>query len=428
MREKNHTPYLSVGEAQSCVLQHVYRDGYEDIRLELSLGRVLAEDICANRDQPPHDVSAMDGFAVCSTDCVSGSATLSVIEDIRAGSLPHRPVLPGQCVRIMTGAPVPSGADAVVRVEDTRLLADGRVAVDVPVLAGNDIRLQGENMRSGDVVLAAGTEITPGVIGVLATVKRARFGVFRQPRVAILSSGDELEALDDPVDVNKIPESNSYALMAQVMALGIAPVRLGIARDDPEALIRLLRQGLTYDVLLVSGGTSVGAYDYVRPTLEKLDVDMHFWRVNMRPGHPVAFGTRGGTEGRGGNLVFCLPGNPVSSMVCFTQFVQPALRRWMGHTRLFPRTVMAHLEHPVKHSPGRTEFIRVTLTQDGNGGLLAASTGSQSSGNLISMARADGLLIVLEDSSGLAAGGKVQVQLLDGSGFEAASAFVEKGA
>ncbi|WP_153109428.1 molybdopterin molybdotransferase MoeA [Propionivibrio limicola] len=417
-----HKTNLSVGAAQTCVLQHVSPLGAEEVPLERSLGRVLAGDVRANRDLPPCDVSAMDGFAVRSADLAAGAVALTVIEDIKAGDRPQLAVQSGQCARIMTGAPVPVGADAVIRVEDSRPLADGRVEFASLVKAGNDIRVRGENMREGDVVLAAGTEITPGVVGVLATVKRARVKVVRRPRVAILSSGDELEALDAPFDPDRIPDSNSYALMAQVQALGIEPVRLGIARDDPDELASFLRRGLNpadFEVLLVSGGTSVGVHDHVRPTLEKLGVTMHFWRVEMKPGHPVAFGT---TE-RG--WVFGLPGNPVSSMVCFEQFVAPVLRRLMGQARLFRRTIAARLAHPLKTRPGRTEFIRVTLTPDTVGGYVAASTGSQSSGDLLSMARADALLVVPDDCAGLAAGDVVQVQLLDGTAFQNLSGFTE---
>ena len=242
--------------------------------------------------------------------------------------------------------------------------------------------------------------------------------VYRRPRVAILSTGNELEALDEPLDPNKIPDSNSYALLAQMQALGIEPVMLGIARDDPEELADYLRRGLEYDVLLVSGGTSVGVHDYVRPTIEALGVQMHFWRVAMRPGHPMAFGTTANTA------VFGLPGNPVSSMVCVEQFVIPALRRMMGHARLYRRTVPARLAHPVKMRPGRTEFIRVQLTRDNNG-YVASSTGTQSSGVLLSMAKADGLLVVPSDSTGLAAGEQVTVQLLDGTVFQDETGFKE---
>jgi molybdopterin molybdotransferase len=404
--------HLSVRNAQACVLQHARLGDCEIVTLEASLGRVLAEEIRANRDQPPYDVSAMDGFALRSDDLVTAPAVLTIIEDIKAGDLPTKTVHNGQCSRIMTGAPVPPGADAVIRVEETQALADGRVEISSPVKAGNDIRLRGENMRNGQVVLSAGTEITPGVIGVLATVKAAQMSVYRRPRVAILSTGNELEGLNEPFDPNKIPNSNSYALMAQCQALGIEPVLLGIARDDPQELAQFLRRGLESDVLLVSGGSSVGVHDHVRPTLEALGVSMHFWRVEMRPGHPLAFGTTGP------RMVFGLPGNPVSSMVCFEQFVIPALRRMMGHPRRFRRTVEARLAHPVKIRPGRTEFIRVVLTRDESGAYVASSTGSQSSGALLSMALADGLLVVPAASSGFGEGELATVQLLDGTIFQ----------
>ena len=414
MNKANH---LSARAAQNCVLQHVATLNSEIVKLEHSLGRVLAEEIRANRDQPPFDVSAMDGFALRSADLASTPSTLTIIEDIKAGDRSARTVLAGQCSRILTGAPVPTGADAVIRVEETQMLADGRVEIRCPVKPGNDIRLIGEAMRNGQVVLSAGTEITPGVIGVLATVKCAQVTVYCRPRVAILATGDELEGLNEPFDANKIPNSNSYALMAQAQALGIEPVVLGIARDNPEELAQFLRRGLLFDVLLVSGGSSVGVHDHVRPTLEALGVDMHFWRVEMRPGHPVAFGTTASS------IVFGLPGNPVSSMVCFEQFVLPALRRMMGHPRLYRRTLAARLAHPVSIRPGRTELIRVVLERDAAGDYMARSTGSQSSGALLSMAQADGLLVVPATSSGLAAGEMAQVQLLDGTVFQSEPGF-----
>ncbi|MDR2113021.1 MAG: molybdopterin molybdotransferase MoeA [Candidatus Accumulibacter sp.] len=411
---------LSVGEAQACVLRYVPPGGSEAVPLEQSLGRVLTEDVRANRDLPPCDVSAMDGFAVRSNDLVGDDTVLTVIGDIKAGDRPRQAIASGQCARIMTGAPLPPGADAIVRVEDTQALSGARIGIAAPVKAGKDIRVQGEVMQNGETALAAGTEITPGAVGVLASLKRARVSVRRRPRVAILSSGDELEALDAPFDPERIPESNAYALMAQTQALGIEPVYLGIARDDPEELAGCLRQGLAHDVLLVSGGSSVGAHDHVRPTLEALGVTLHFWGVEMKPGHPVAFGTRDQ------HLVFALPGNPVSSMVCFEQFVLPALRAFMGHARLFRRTVTATLTQAVKHRPGRAEFVRVTLQRDANGRLTAASAGGQGSDNLCSMARADGLLILPEHCAGLAAGATARVQLFDGAGFEVASGFMEK--
>ncbi len=408
--------HLAVSEAQQIIIDTVGLMGVETVALERSLGRVLAEDIRANRDQPPYDVSAMDGYALRSADAARAPVTLEVIEDIKAGDMPSKTVQAGHCARIMTGAPVPQGADAVLRVEDTQVVSPRTVQVNCSVKQGNDIRQRGESMRDGEVVLSAGTEIVPGVVGMLAMVKCGKVHVYRQPRVAILSTGDELEGLNDAFDANKIPDANSYALMAQVQALGIQPVLLGIARDDPDELRRHLQAGLQYDALLVSGGTSVGVHDYVRPTLEALGVQMKFWRVSMKPGHPMAFGTTGTT------FVFGLPGNPVSSMVCFEQFVLPALRQMMGHPRVHRRTIFARLTHDVKHKHSRTEFVRVTLRQE-EGGYTATSTGPQGSGILPSMSKADGLLVVPASSQGLAAGEQVLVQLLDGTAFQDAADF-----
>jgi molybdopterin molybdotransferase len=206
--------HLSVAAAQRCVLESVKSLGIESVKLEQSLGRALAGDILANRDQPPYDVSAMDGFALRGADVENAPAVLAIIEDIKAGDMPTKLLAAGQCARIMTGAPVPQGADAVIRVEDTQAVSDTQVQINCAVKLGNDIRLRGESMCKGDVVLHAGTEITPGVAGLLAMVKRAEVSVYRQPRVAILSTGDELEGLNDPFDANKIPDANSYALMA----------------------------------------------------------------------------------------------------------------------------------------------------------------------------------------------------------------------
>ncbi|ADE12888.1 molybdopterin molybdotransferase MoeA [Sideroxydans lithotrophicus] len=403
--------HLTVTAAQRCVIEAVGQLGTENVALEQCLGRVLAEDVRANRDQPPYDVSAMDGFALRSADVAKAPATLEIIEDIKAGDMPRKTVQAGQCTRIMTGAPVPPGADAVIRVEDTQSVSDARVQINVPVKPDNDIRPKGEGMRNGEVVLVKGTELTPGAVGMLAMVKRSSVQVYRQPRVAILSTGDELEGLNDPFDANKIPDANSYALMAQVQALGVQPTLLGIARDKPEELRLYLQEGLQFDALLVSGGTSVGVHDYVRPTLEALGVQMRFWRVEMKPGHPMAFGATAES------FVFGLPGNPVSSMVCFEQFVLPALRRMMGHASIYRRTVEARLTHEVKHKHSRTEFVRVMLSRE-EGGYTATSTGAQGSGILASMSKAEGLLVVPPQSKGLAAGSLVTVQLLDGTAYQ----------
>ena len=328
---------LKASVAQRVIFESIATLGVESVRLEQSLGRVLAEDISANRDLPPYPASAMDGFALRVTDIASVPLTLEIIEDINAGDMPKRTVAAGQCARIMTGAPLPQGADTVIKVEDTQVVSANRVQINVSATLGNFVRPRGESMHVGDVVLTTGTTITPGVVGVLATAKATQFAVYRRPRVAILSTGDELEGLNEAVDPNKIPDSNTYAVMAQVQGLGIEPVLLGIARDDPVELESFLQRGLEYDVLLVSGGSSEGAHDFVRPCIEKLGVRMKFWRVSTRPGHPFAFGMRDRT------CFFGLPGYPVSSMVCCEQFVMPALRRMMGQARPFRRTVTARL-------------------------------------------------------------------------------------
>lgn len=405
---------LSVTEAQGCILRHATRTGTESVALHDSLGRVLARNVTANRNHPPYDVSAMDGYAVRFSDIAESSARLAVVDDIRAGCMPSAEVMQGQAARIMTGAPVPPGVDTVVRVEDTESNGD-HVSVLVAPKRGANIRPMGENLKNGEVVLQGSTTITPGVLAILAMIKQKQVPVFARPSVAILSTGDELEDIDDPIDERKIPNANSHALYAQCKSLGIEAALLGIARDDPAELKARLTEGLKYDVLLASGGVSVGHHDFVRPMMQELGVSMHFWRVSMRPGHPLAFGTTAR-----GSMVFGLPGNPVASMVCFEQFAAPALRCMMGHRKLFRRTVRARMAHDLDARATRTLFIRVTLA-DGQDGLVATSTGEQGSGVLMSMAMADGFLVVPAGASPLQAGETVTLQLLQGMEFQAQS-------
>lgn len=406
---------LSVNDAQACILEHIKRKNIETVALHDALGRVLAEDLLSNRNHPPYDVSAMDGYALRFADVEQAAADkpvhLSVVDDIRAGQMPQVKIEQGQAARIMTGAPTPLGIDTVIRVEDTALDGD-TVSILVAPRQGANIRPLGENLKTGHVVLTQGTAITPGVLAILAMVKKKEVPVFSKPTVAILSTGDELEDIDDPIDENKIPDANSHALYAQCKALGIEPVLLGIAKDNEEDLRAKLVEGLGYDVLLASGGVSVGHHDFVRPTLESLGITMHFWRVAMRPGHPLAFGTS-----QTGTAVFGLPGNPVASMVCFEQFVAPALRQSMGHKKLYRRTLQARLAHDMKGSPGKTIFIRVTLHRDEQG-YVATSTGAQGSGVLMSMALAEALLAIPAESGGLKAGDLASIQLLQNMDFQ----------
>jgi len=407
--------YLSVSEALNEVLKHRQTKKVECVPLHNSLNRVLAEDVAANRNHPPYDVSAMDGYAVHFDDVQHATpetpVRLKVVDDIRAGQMPNIKVLQGRAARIMTGAPTPQGADTVIRCEDTQ--DDGSdVLILTPAPQAANIRPMGENLMDGKTVLTEGTTITPGVLAILAMVKQKNVTVFAKPRVAILSTGDELEALDDEIDENKIPDANSHALYAQCKALGIEATLLGIAHDNPIELRAKLAEGLTYDVLLASGGVSVGHHDFMRPTLDALGISMHFWRVAMRPGHPLAFGTT-----KEGVAVFGLPGNPVSSMVCFEQFVSPYLRQSMGFHALYRRTVEARLGHDLNDRLGRAHFVRVTLANDAQG-YVAYSTGTQGSGVLMSMAVAQGFVMVAEDVETLKAGDRIQVQLLQAMDFQ----------
>lgn len=423
----------TVTEAQSIILEHVQRLGVETVPIVQALGRVLAEDVISNRNHPPYDVSAMDGYAIRFAD-VKGATkdapvVLTVVDDIRAGARPECAVGEGEASMIMTGAPVPEGADAVIRVEDTarrshkgrhaREEHPGEVEIWAEVVPGNNIRLMGENMKLGDTVAREGSEIRPSEVGILSMVKKAEVQVYRRPTVAILATGDELEALDEPLDQEKIPNSNTYSTMAQIQALGIEPLLLGIARDTREHLEEKLHQGLQYDVLIVTGGVSVGHHDFVRPTLKDLGITMHFWRVAMRPGHPMAFGTGSKTK------VFALPGNPVAGMVCVEEFAAPAMRKMMGFKQLYHQTVEAIVAGNVKDRVGRMHFMRACLTGEGDN-LRVESVGAQGSGILMSMVHANALMIVPADCSCLTKGERVRVQLLNGNSFQC-EAFLERG-
>lgn len=416
----------SVIQAQEIILQHVQRHGIESVPINQALGRVLAEDVSSNRNHPPYDVSAMDGYAIRCADTAEATRdnpiVLKVVDDIRAGSAPKCAIGMGEASMIMTGAPVPDGADAVIKVEETsRRSHKGRHSKqehgpDVDIWAeskpDDNIRPMGENLKLGDTVARAGDAIRPAEVGILAMVKKAQVQVYRQPTVAILSNGDELEDIDEPFDAAKIPNANSYTVMAQLQAIGIKPVILGIARDTRAQLEEKLLEGLKYDVLIISGGVSVGHHDFVRPTLTDLGITMHFWRVAMRPGHPMAFGTTAKTS------VFALPGNPVASMVCVEEFVVPAIRKMMGFTRLFRPTVEAVVGRSVKDREGRLHFMRATLEKHEGGENVVTSVGAQGSGILMSMVNADALMIVPANSAGLSEGERVRVQLLFGTDFQ----------
>ncbi len=375
-------------------------------------GRVLAESIQSERTLPPADCSAMDGYAVRRADLAGASAArplaLPVVFEVPAGGRSARALEPGEAARIFTGAPIPDGADSVVRQEDTELEGE-RVRMRIEPRLREHIRDAGEDVRVGDEILAAGDALGPAQLGMLASLGRTLVRVHRRPRVAVLSGGDELVEADGDPSGGRIVASNAYSLAAQCVEAGAIPSNLGIARDTPEDLERMLGAGLDADVLVSSAGVSVGDHDHVRPVLEKLGCRLVFWGVNMKPGYPIAFGR---FEDRRGPLVFGLPGNPVSAMVTFDQFVRPVLLRMAGRSRIFRPTVRAILEEGLEKKPGRLHFVRVALERDGHR-IRARTTGNQSSGVLRSMTLAQGLLIFPTEASSIAAGSEVDVQLLD---------------
>ena len=403
---------LSVAEAVARILADVPRGPVERVALADSLGRVLATAATSPVTLPAWDNSAMDGYAVHAADVERASAdapvTLPVLETIAAGGFPSRPLPSGSAMRIMTGAPLPEGADTVVRVEDT----DGgaqRVAVRNARDVRKNIRRRGEDIQEGTRVLETGAPIHAAQLGVLASIGYAQVDVYARPRVAIMTSGDELVDLDRFDEVRsgrKIVSSNSYTLDALVRAAGGIPVVVGTARDDPADIRARLERAASYDLIVTSAGISVGEFDHLRKVLDEMGVDLKFWRVRMRPGAPLGFGVLRGKPWIG------LPGNPVSTMVTFDLFVRPAIRKMLGHDRLFRRPVTVTLEEPVTIGAKLTHFLRATVRPGENGRMLARLTGPQGSGILTSMSRADALLIVPEDRARVEAGESVHAFLL----------------
>ena len=400
---------ISVTEAVTTILREIKVMGTERTDILSALGRVLAEDIVSPFSIPPLDNSAMDGYAVRHTDSKGASAQtparLKILGDIPAGYAATRPVGSGEAYRIMTGAPVPRGADTVVMQEDTSA-HEGTVEIFKACAAGENIRRAGEDIREGDLVVAAGTLLRPAHIGVLSSVRKAFVSVYQKPRIAILSTGDELVDVDEGFSEGKIVNSNSYSLYALVKDSGAVPLSLGIARDTKESLREKFSEGLHADMIISSGGVSVGDYDFVKDVLKDIGAEMKFWKVAMRPGNPLAFGIISGRP------AFGLPGNPVSVMVSFEQFVRPSVRKMSGYKRLFRHVVAATAQEKVITKKGRTYFIRCMVTcRDGRYG--ATTTGEQGSGILMSMAKANGLMIVPEDRDGVTPGETVSVQILD---------------
>jgi molybdopterin molybdotransferase len=399
---------ISVEEARRRVLDMVAVLDTVELPLEECLGLFLAEEVFSSVDLPPFDNSAMDGYAVRAADVAGADrgspVRLEVLEDLPAGYVAESEVGPGQSVRIMTGAPLPGGADTVVPVEDTSREGSG-VLVSCPWERGANVRKAGEEMRAGDAALPAGRRVGPAEMGVLAALGIYRPRVKRRPRAVVLSTGDELLDPQEELRPGKIRDTNSYTIAALAREAGAEVRRLGIVRDRAEELRRALQDNLEQaDLFITSGGVSVGDYDLVKQVLAELG-DMDFWKVNMRPGKPQAFGNIGGRP------LFGLPGNPVSVMVSFEQFVRPALRKMMGAGELLRPMLEAVVEEPMGRSAGRVEFVRVVLRREG-GEMLARPTGPQGSGILRSMVLGHGLAVLGEEVGRLQPGQRVTVQVL----------------
>ena len=406
---------LTPTEAARLILEHIAPLPAVRRSLREALDLVLAEDVASPIDLPPWDNSAMDGYAARSGDVAGASSerkvVLAVVESVAAGQFPARPIGPGQATRIFTGAPLPAGADTVVRQEDTEGGGPDRVTVVTGRDARKNVRYRGEDIRKGEIVLPVGTPLGPAQLGVLASIAQGAPLVHRAPRVAFMGSGDEIVDLDRSAEIlagKKIATSNSYTLHALIRRAGGIPVDLGLARDTKDSLREHVGAARDADLLVTTAGVSVGEHDFVREVLAELGCDMKLWRIRMRPGAPLGFGLLDRTPWIG------LPGNPVSTMVTFELFVRPAIRRLLGHPLPFRRTVPVCVGEPITLGPKLRHFLRAVVRPEGaGGGLVARLTGPQGSGILTSMARANALLIVPEDRAEVSTGETLTALLLD---------------
>jgi molybdopterin molybdotransferase len=382
---------VSAIEASEHILASVGCMTVERVPLSSALGAVLAEPVVARASIPPWRASSMDGYAVRASDITSIPCTLRVIGEVAAGRDAPATINSGEAVRIMTGAPVPAGADTVIRVEDTDAGSDF-VEIRNPRDACRNVRPLGEDFLAGDVILSTGDYLGPAAIGVLASSGIATVATYRQPTVSIVSSGDELvrvEGFDAVMSGHRIVSSNSYSLPAMVREAGGRPRDGGITRDDPLALRNAIEGAMACDLLITSGGVSVGDHDFTRTVMKQMGVDIKFWRARIRPGGPIVFGIIEGRPWIG------LPGNPVSAMVTFELFVRPAILKMLGEKLIFPATRLVTLDEHISLTGDLTHYLRVVLTQR-DGVDHARLTGTQSSGALTSMLRANALLIVPE--------------------------------
>jgi len=400
---------ITVDQALATILAKIAFKGVEKISIEESLGRVLAEDIVARRNNPPMNNSAMDGYALIAGDIQSATpenpVRLEVAGEIAAGYSAKTVLQRSQAFRIMTGAPIPQGADAVIMQEDTERNGNS-VLVKDRAEVGENIREAGEDVRIGETVIPKGIRITPAHVGMMAVVGHSKVYVSQRPRVAILSTGDEIMELDEQPTGPCIYNSNGYMLAAQVRSAGGVPVYMGIARDSEKDLLEKFNWALQCDVVVSSGGVSVGDYDLVKASLKKMGQEMLFWKVAMKPGKPLAFGRIGDKP------IFGLPGNPVSSFVSFEQFVRPSIKKILGCSELMAKTVRAKLTRTIHKKAGRLHFLSAVVSWDG-GEITVAPAEEQGSGVLKSTVRANGLLVFPLPATEIKEGEKVSVQLLE---------------
>jgi molybdopterin molybdotransferase len=411
---------FSVQEASARILSGIRPLPTESIALRDALGRVLAEDVVSPIEHPPWDNSSMDGYAVRAADVSSASVdrpvVLPVLETIAAGQRPTKRVEPGTASRIMTGAPVPDGADSVIRVEDTDA-GETRVEIRDARDAGRNVRPRGEDLQIGALAVAAGEVLGPAQIGVLASVGAATITVHRRPCVAVLSSGDELVDVDHFDAVrrgDRIVSSNSYTLVASARELGAEVVDLGIVPDNPDEYSKRIQSALDCDLLITSGGVSVGAFDFTKDVLRSLGADLQLWRVRMRPGAPLGFGMLGEMPWLG------LPGNPVSALVTFELFGRPLIRTLRGERSVFRRTIEVTTRDDITLAAPLTHFMRAIVDWDSDGA-SARLTGPQGSGLLTSMALANALLVVPPDRLSVRAGDTLRAILLGERSIASAS-------
>ena len=377
---------LSIESARDTILSHLQPLPPEKVSLEEALGRYLAEDIVSSIDIPASNNSAMDGYALRCKDIKSAGTTLPVTSVLPAGSVLEKALESGQAVKIMTGAPIPKGADAVVKREDT-IEIQGRVTIQKVPKKHEHIRFHGEDIKKGTSVLHTGDLIGPAQIGVLASLRHLVVSVYQRPVVAVIATGDEISEIDEPASAQKITSSNSYTLISLVKASGGIPLYLGIAKDLKHELINKLAEARRADLILTSGGVSMGDYDIVRALMSEDGNTLVFWKVDMKPGRPLAFGTLLGLPAIG------LPGNPVSTMTSFYQFGRPAILKMMGARNLLLPRIRARLAVPVEHSGERPHYARGILQREGED-LCVRPTGPQGSGILTSMANGNCFIIL----------------------------------